>query len=71
MRKARDATLARDPAERGRLADLLAWRSHIESISESPIDTSSFLRFSLYLLIPLGSWSASAIVERIINSFLG
>jgi hypothetical protein len=71
LHEARDATLARDPAERGHLADLLAWRNHVESISESPIDTSSFLRFALYLLIPLGSWSASAIVERIINSLLG
>lgn len=70
LEKARDAALAGTQTERGQLADLLAYRSYIETIRESPIDPSTLLRFGAYLLIPLGSWSASAVVERIVDSIL-
>jgi len=55
----------------GRLADLLAYRSFLESIRESALGTSTLLRLAAYLLIPLGSWFASALVERFVNTVLG
>jgi hypothetical protein len=70
LEQARDAALAGDPERRGQLSDLLAYRSYIESIRESPIDSPTLVRFAVYLLIPLGSWSASAIVERIVDTML-
>jgi hypothetical protein len=70
LERARDAALAGDSTSSGRLADLLAYRRHIESIPESPIDTPTLVRFGMYLLIPLGSWSASAVVERFVDWLL-
>lgn len=70
LEQARDAALEGDPGNRGLLADLLAYRTYVEGIRESPIDAPTLLRFGAYLLIPLGSWSASAIVERIVDAML-
>lgn len=71
LEAARDAALRGDSTgDAGRLADLLAYRGYVDSIAESPIDASTWMRFGVYLLIPLGSWSASAIVQRIVDSLL-
>jgi hypothetical protein len=40
-------------------------------VSAWPADSATFVRFSLYLLIPLGSWAGGAIVERFVDSLLG
>ena len=40
-------------------------------MSAWPADSATFGRFSLYLLIPLGSWAGGAIVERFVDSLLG
>jgi hypothetical protein len=66
---AREAALA-GSATGGRLADLLAWRAQVASVSEWPFDASIYRRFALYLLIPLGSWLAGALVERLVNRIL-
>ena len=50
--------------ERLSLADLLAYQERIESLREWPMDARAFRRFGLYMLIPLGSWLGSALVER-------
>ena len=55
----------------GRLADLLAYEARIAGVSEWPIDGFTLLRFSLYLLLPFGSWLGGALVERIVNTLLG
>lgn len=55
----------------GQLADLLAYRSFVESVREWPFDASTLVRFVLYLLIPLGSWAGGALVERLIDALLG
>jgi hypothetical protein len=52
------------------LADLLAYRSFLESVREWPFDTPSMLRFALYLAIPLGSWLGGAFVERLLGAAL-
>ncbi len=37
---------------------------------EWPFDTSTFLRFALYLLIPMGSWFGGAVVERLLREMI-
>ena len=54
----------------GRLADVLAYRDHVEAVREWPFDTAAWLRFGLYLLIPVGSWLGGALVERVIDALL-
>ena len=54
----------------GRLADLLALRAHVADLPEWPFDTRTLRRFALYLMIPLGSWVAGALVERGIDWIL-
>jgi hypothetical protein len=51
------------------LTDLLAYQERIESLRDWPMDASAFRRFGLYLLIPLGSWLGSALVERLLDRF--
>ena len=64
----------RHQAERdslGELANLLTLRSHLEEVREWPFDTSVIVRFAVYLVTPLGSWAGAALVERLVNAFLG
>ena len=59
-----------DTAAQARMSFLLSYRAHIGGIREWPFETSSMTRFGLYLLIPVGSWLASAFVERFVNAVL-
>ncbi len=70
LRAAREAALRGEIQGRGRLADLLVWRSYVESIREWPFDGSLLFRFGLYVLIPLGSWLGGALVERALSLWL-
>jgi hypothetical protein len=58
-------------AERSRIDEIIAYRGVVEGVSAWPADSSTVVRFSLYLLIPLGSWAGGAIVERLVDSLLG
>ena len=49
---------------------LSVYRSHVEGVREWPFDGSTFARFGLYLMIPLGSWVGGAFVERLLSSLL-
>ncbi len=51
----------------GAIADLAAYRGLVDRAPEWPFNTSTYLRFALYLLIPLGSWAAGALVERMVD----
>jgi hypothetical protein len=53
------------------LVDVLTLGSHLEEVREWPFDISVFARLALYLVIPLGSWAGAALVERMLNAFLG
>ncbi len=53
------------------LADLVAYRGVVESVSEWPFDASTFVRLLLYSAIPVGSWLGGAMVERAIDALLG
>jgi len=59
------------PRERSAsLADLIAWKTLVDSVSEWPFDASMRLRFLLYLAIPVGSWLGGALVERLLGAAL-
>jgi hypothetical protein len=58
-------------AERSRIDEIVAYRDVVAGVSAWPADSSTFVRISLYLLIPLGSWGGGAIVERFVDSLLG
>jgi hypothetical protein len=70
LRRLRDAESPGDAGPAGRMADLLAYRSYVESIREWPFDSSTLVRLGLYLLIPLVSWVGSAFVERMVDTAL-
>jgi hypothetical protein len=71
IRRRRDAFARAQPAgaERG-LADLIAYKEHVDAVRDWPIDTPTALRFVLYLALPVGSWLGGAFVERVIDSLL-
>jgi hypothetical protein len=54
----------------GTTADLLATRAYVEDVREWPFDTHTVTRFTLYLLLPLGSWLGGAFVERALSAVL-
>lgn len=52
------------------IAEIMAYRSIIENIRNWPFDNPTLIRFSLYILIPVGSWLGGALVERGLDLFL-
>jgi hypothetical protein len=50
--------------------EVVAYKQIVDGVREWPFDTSTLLRFAIYLLIPLASWSGGAVVERMIGNFL-
>jgi hypothetical protein len=69
LRIARDALKSGSASEHS-IAEVVAYRSTIESIKNWPFDNPTLVRFALYLLIPLGSWFGGAFVERGLDLFL-
>ncbi len=67
VRQARDDALTEDVSTQGRLTDLLAYKTQVESTREWSFDLSTLLRFGLYLLIPVGSMVGGALVERVVD----
>jgi hypothetical protein len=55
----------------GRFADLLAYEARISAAKTWPFDASTLVRLALYGCLPLGSWLASALVERAVDRFVG
>lgn len=65
------AARARPPmVEPGRLADWIALRGHLAAVREWPFDTRALRTAALYVLIPLGSWIASGLVQHLLERFL-
>lgn len=60
---ARDALKSGDGEKRS-IAEIMAYRTMIQDIRNWPFDSPTLIRFTLYLLIPLGSWLGGAFVER-------
>jgi len=69
VRESRDALKSHD-GEQGSMVEIFAYRTMIENIRNWPFDNSTLVRFTLYLLIPFGSWLGGAFVERGLNFFL-
>jgi hypothetical protein len=69
IRRRREA-LRQGQSEAPGLADLIAYKEHIASQREWPIDTSTAARFGLALALPLGSWLGGALVERLVDGLL-
>jgi hypothetical protein len=69
MRDGRDALKSGD-SEAKSLAEIVAYKTVIENIRNWPFESSTLVRFTLYLLIPLGSWVGGAFVERALDMFL-
>lgn len=71
IRVARDAALAPDsPEPPGRLADLVAYEARVAQADEWPIETSTLLRFGLYLALGLGSWVGAGLVQHAVEQAL-
>jgi hypothetical protein len=70
MRQARDDTLTGDASTQGRLTDLVTYKAQVESTPEWSFDSSTLLRFGLYLLIPVASMVGGALVERVVDMVL-
>ena len=63
LRLSRDS-LKSGTGEQQSIAEVMAYKTMIESIRNWPFDHLTLSRFALYLLIPLGSWLGGAFVER-------
>jgi hypothetical protein len=66
-----DALRRGDAAGAAQLPALLAWEARVAGAPEWPFDTSTWLRFALLLLVPLGSWLGGALAERLVERWLG
>ena len=60
---ARDALKSGDRQKQS-IAEIMAYRTVVENTGNWPFDSLTLVRFTLYLLIPLGSWLGGAVVER-------
>jgi hypothetical protein len=54
-----------------RLSGLLAFEERIAGVGEWPFDVGTFVRFTLFLALPLGSWIVGALVEWMVSRVLG
>jgi hypothetical protein len=54
-----------------RLSGLLAFEARIAGVVEWPFNVGTFVRFALFLALPLGSWIAGALVEWMVSRVLG
>ena len=52
------------------LANLLAYRSLIDGVSEWPFDLSTLLRTGMVVALGVGSWLGSALMERLLGVVL-
>jgi hypothetical protein len=54
-----------------RLGGLLALEARIAGAGEWPFDVGTFVRLTVFLSLPLGSWIAAALVEWLVSRALG
>lgn len=64
----RDDALYAKTTNPGRLADLLSYMLHVESLPELPFDKSKMAAVSLYLVVPLGSWLWITAVQQLLGA---
>jgi hypothetical protein len=69
--EASDALRRDDDAGAAALPALLAWETRVADAPEWPFDASTWLRFTLLLLVPLGSWLGGALAEQLVDRWFG
>lgn len=62
---------AGDAEDAMRLGGLLAFEARIAGAAEWPFDVGTFVRLAVLVALPLGSWIAGALVERLVSRVLG
>ncbi|MBT8477894.1 MAG: hypothetical protein KJO06_03180 [Gemmatimonadetes bacterium] len=70
LRQQRTVLKSGEDRTSGDLSDLAAYRDLIKDVPDWPINASGYVRFGLYLLIPIVSWAAAALVERFIDALV-
>ena len=72
LRRARHALrgVGDDGGRAGLLADLVAYRTVVERASDWGFDVPALRRLALYLLLPLGSWVASSLVQHVLERYV-
>ena len=67
----RRALAAADTTRRsGDMADLVAYRNLVSSVSEWPFTSSNYARILLYALIPAASWGLGLVAEQFVEQLL-
>lgn len=56
--------------ELSRLNSLLSFRSHLQQVSEWPINLGGIGRLGFYLIIPPLTWIGAALIENIVDAFV-
>lgn len=69
--RAAGALRSGDTAGAVQLPALCTWEARVADAPVWPFDAGTAVRFSLFLLMPLGSWLGGAFAERALNRFLG
>ena len=69
LKVARDE-LKSGAGEQRSISEVITYKTMIENVRNWPFDSPTLVRFSLYLLIPIGSWLGGALVERSLDLFL-
>jgi hypothetical protein len=69
--RTRGGSLVGDAEAAARLGGLLALEARIAGVGEWPLDVGTFVRFAVFLALPLGSWIASALVQELVARLLG
>ena len=59
------------PEASARLETLLAHRDRLRAVRTWPLSTGLISRVLLYLVIPPLAWAGAAVVERMVDRFLG
>ena len=52
------------------MADLVAYRNLVSSVSEWPFTSSNYARILLYALIPAASWGLGLVAEQFVEQLL-
>ncbi len=69
--KARGHLIGEDvDAERGELADLVAYRTVVETAPDWPFTGSTYARLVIYALIPAASWVFGIVLEQLVENTL-
>jgi len=71
IQRARSSALAGGTEDARAVGGLLALEARIAGVAEWPFDVGTFLRLTVLFALPLGSWTAGALVEWVVSRVLG